>query len=61
MLSHGSDICYCGDYRSQHTFNGCGPCKLNPPFLEQCKIFKFSRKATIEECIHWKKYYKLSK
>ena len=54
---HGSDVCYCGDYRSEHGPNGCGPCGLNPSFLERCTEFRWGRKATAEEQAHWNKYY----
>jgi len=57
IKAHGSDVCFCGDYRSQHTTNGCQPCKLNPPLLEKCKVFSLSHKASIEEREHWEKYH----
>jgi hypothetical protein len=54
---HGSDVCFCGDYRSQHRVDGCGVCVLSPPFMERCKKFKWGRKATAEETAHWQKYH----
>jgi hypothetical protein len=56
MKQHGSDVCYCGDYRSQHNENGhcfvCGDSRTCP-----CEGYKFSRHASAEEREHWQKYH----
>jgi hypothetical protein len=44
---HGSDPCYCGDYRSQH----------KPKCFCGCKGFMFTRKANEAELAHWKQYH----
>ena len=52
----GSDICICGDYRSQHGWGADSKCKVcfgsKAPY-DQCAAFRFSRMATESEIKHW--------
>ena len=59
----GSDICFCGDYRSQY-------CRPAPPWRDTarggfcfcgCSEFKWGRRATVEDQKHWDKYHKKGK
>jgi len=56
-MKRGSDVCYCGDYRSQHDGNTgrCRLCYWNGPY--SCEVFKLSHRATKEEAAHWAKYH----
>jgi hypothetical protein len=55
-MNHGSDICYCGDYRSQHKENG--PCKVcRGVWFDMCDKFQFSRKANVDDKKHWDKFH----
>ena len=52
----GSDICYCEDYRSQHSESGkCRVCRGT--YFDLCESFSFSRKANKEEQLHWEKHH----
>src|SRR5271166_4185797 len=56
----GSDVCVCGDYRSQHDINGgCQAC-LGIAF-DHCEGFKLGHKASEKEQAHWDKYHERSK
>lgn len=50
-MAHGSDTCYCGDYRSQHNR---GPNKM---CFCGCTGFKEGRKSTTDERLHWEHFH----
>lgn len=50
MSEHGSDICQCGDFRSEHTDNKL--CRVCP-----CGQFRFAHKASDEDLYVWNKYH----
>lgn len=55
----GSDICQCGDYRSQHGFGQaawCRVCHEMPGAQNGCTEFRFDRCAMDEELKHWRQY-----
>lgn len=52
---HGSDVCFCGDYRSQHTEHGCRVCSGR--YWDTCDGFKWGHKADDKEWEHWQKYH----
>jgi hypothetical protein len=47
----GSDICECGDFRSQHAKGPCSVCHC------QCSEFRFSNRAVAEGLRIWNKYH----
>lgn len=51
---HGSDVCFCGDWRSDHQPE-CKLCKYHP-IPGPCEAFRWGRPATKEERAHWEKY-----
>lgn len=63
----GSDLCQCGDYRSQHeqwrTTGGMrcrvGSCRVpyGDPWASSCPKFELSRPATAAEQQHWNEYH----
>ena len=54
----GSDICQCGEYRSQHNRDGhCRVCFGSRAPYDQCGAFRFSRCALDEEVKHWQRYH----
>ena len=54
----GSDVCACGDYRSQHDHSGfCGVCHGSKAPYDGCCQFRFSRCALDSEVKHWEQYY----
>ena len=46
---HGSDICYCSDYRSQHKGGKCSVSRC------ECPGFLFSHVS--KDRTHWEKYH----
>jgi hypothetical protein len=57
---HGSDVCYCGDYRSQHSHvnrESQDPAPADLCFCG-CVGFKWGRKANAEERKHWQSYHR---
>lgn len=51
----GSDVCECGDYRSDHS-DGVGPCRVcvhSAVPYDGCEEFCFSRRATVAERKAW--------
>jgi hypothetical protein len=53
----GSDICKCGDYRSQHGYGENAQCRVCGGMTgpgNGCQAFVFSRCATDEELKHWR-------
>lgn len=59
----GSDLCMCGDYRSQHGGRGigssaCRVCAHSKAPYDGCVQFRFSRYATELEVQHWAKYHR---
>jgi len=55
----GSDLCQCGDYRSQHGsgLNAfCRVCHGIAPY-DGCTAFRFSRCALPSEVEHWRQYH----
>lgn len=58
MTKLGSDVCVCGDYRSQHAIDGhCGVCRNSKTPYDGCDKFCYSRRATGAESVHWEKFY----
>jgi hypothetical protein len=54
----GSDLCVCGDYRSQHQDNGrCGVCASSRAPYDGCPEFRLYRPANETEQSHWDKYH----
>lgn len=59
---HGSDVCFCGDYRSQHRYKRT-PCgflqksKTGKICFCGCPDFKWGHRATKEDRAHWRKYH----
>jgi hypothetical protein len=58
----GSDICQCGDYRSQHGFgeigdSRCRICVNSRELWGGCDAFRFHRSAMDSELKHWQEYY----
>lgn len=53
----GSDVCECGDYRSDHDGNGCRVCHGNSAPWTGCHEFRFSRRATVAERKHWQDFH----
>jgi len=51
-MTHGSDTCFCGDYRSQHNRGASKTCAVCG-----CSGFKDGRPATKEERAHWEQYH----
>ncbi len=57
-VEHGSDVCFCGDYRSQHD-------RANRSDSEHrqlwcfcgCTGFKFGHRANADEQAHWEQYH----
>lgn len=47
---HGSDICECGDFRSQHRTGKCSCCG--------CNRFRFAWPADANNRAIWEKYHK---
>ena len=59
MKRYGSDICCCGDYRSQH-FNGfeqCRVCRNSAAPYDGCMKFRFHRRADMFERSHWRLFH----
>ena len=59
-VAHGSDICYCGDYRSQHKYGLDGKACFCVSYLEPmggCTGFKWGRKTDAIERAHWEQYH----
>jgi hypothetical protein len=57
---HGSDVCRCGDYRSQHgsgTTSRCRVCGNMPGPYNGCAVFQFSAVASPAELAHWEQYH----
>ena len=55
---HGSDICECGDYRSQHDKGGpCRVCRVSSHPWDDCIKFRFANKADAEEAEQWATFY----
>ena len=56
----GSDVCVCGDYRSEHGWGENAACRvcggMAGPY-NGCAAFRFSRCATEEEVAHWNLYH----
>lgn len=53
----GSDVCACGDYRSDHPLNGkCSVCGNSMHPADGCTKFRFAWRASIAEQTHWNKY-----
>jgi hypothetical protein len=58
MAAHGSDVCECGDYRSEHNENGrCRVCCSSSAPYDGCVKFRFSRSARPNEIEHWNLYH----
>jgi hypothetical protein len=54
----GSDLCACGDYRSQHERDGkCRVCFASRAPYDGCTQFRFSRCAVDDEVKHWWYYH----
>lgn len=58
-MEHGSDICQCGDFRSQHE-NGSGRCRVcfgnNAPY-DRCGRFQFAHVASDGDRATWNQYH----
>lgn len=59
---HGSDVCACGEYRSQHALDqqgrmACKICANSTAPYDGCKEFRFTRKATDSELQRWTRYH----
>jgi hypothetical protein len=52
----GSDLCNCGDYRSQHGDNGCKVCRNSRAPYDGCVKFRLHRAANEAEQAHWDKW-----
>jgi len=56
----GSDICLCGDYRSQHGWRTAAYCRVcgnsTAPY-DGCQAFRYARSSTDEEVKHWKRHH----
>jgi len=53
---HGSDVCYCGDYRSQHSrMSRAGA--LGTRCFCGCEKFRWGHKAKKDERAHWEDYH----
>lgn len=67
-MNLGSDLCKCGDYRSQHKdwqTTGGLKCEVHScrvpygdPHAPRCQKFEFSRRATPEDEKHWNEYHR---
>lgn len=53
MFEFGSDLCSCGDYRSQHDALGCKACRTSRALWDGCTEFRFWRHASETEHRHW--------
>lgn len=53
---HGSDICWCGDYRSHHDERGCKVCRGSTAPWDGCVGFRFAHKADAADLATWRKY-----
>jgi len=58
-MNKGSDICECGDYRSQHDLNYCRACGGSKSPYDGCTKFRLAHRANQEELEHWQKYHGL--
>ena len=57
---HGSDVCKCGDYRSQHgsgTASRCRVCGDMSGLYNGCDRFRFSACASPATLQHWEQYH----
>jgi len=54
---HGSDVCFCGDYRSQHSRVRWGTEGPADRCFCGCVGFRWGRPAKAEERAHWEKYH----
>jgi hypothetical protein len=56
----GSDVCQCGDYRSQHNYGSNSACRvcgnMSGPY-NGCQKFRFGRMAGQSELEHWRLYH----
>ena len=58
----GSDVCACGDYRSQHGWGANAVCRVCGRMglgrTTAAKRFRFcALRATDEELVHWRKHH----
>lgn len=64
----GTDLCYCGDYLSQHADGGAGRCRVGSCDGNYsrgdrpggCGRFRFSRRANEAEIAHWRVYHEIA-